>query len=154
MREQEMKDLKGQWIALLIIGGLIITASASISRIKAETNRGVWQDPISLERRMSALEQRLYSIESSINRLEQRAALDETRTLAGQRTERDPELDLLQRRIEALQGQLNEIECGLAKLDERTLVTSVREARKRSGQLTIDPCRLNPDAPLEISVHP
>jgi hypothetical protein len=103
-----------------------------------------------VERRMSLLEQRLYSIELSISRLEQSASSQ--RTPLPQPGARDPDRSLLQRDIQALHLRLTEIECGLIKLDERTIAAGVREAR--SGAKPADPCRSNPAAPLRLSTRP
>jgi hypothetical protein len=146
------RNLRAWLIALPVAVGALVGASVSAYRIEAEAVSRVPQDTINLERRISALEQRFYIIESSINRLEQQAALN-TRTTPPA-SQRDLELDLLRRQTEALQGQLNEIACALVKLDERTLPASVREAQKRSGKLNTDPCRLNPETPLQLSTRP
>lgn len=147
-----MKNLRVRWTALLIIVCSIVGVSVSAYRSKAATGASVPQDTINLERRVGTLEQRLYSIENSINRLEQQSSLS-TRT-APSTSQRDLEVELLQRRIEMLQEQISEIQCGLAKLDERTLPATVRDARKRSGGLGTEPCRLNSDMPLQLSTRP
>jgi hypothetical protein len=105
------------------------------------------QDVRILDRRISSLEQRLYSIEVSLNRLE--------RSTITQRPAASP--DVLNRDINLLQGEmrtlhlrLTEVECGLAKLDERTAPAAGRDARRK----TADPCRLNPMTPLRLSGRP
>jgi predicted RNase H-like nuclease (RuvC/YqgF family) len=109
------------------------------------------QDVRSLDRRISSLEQRLYSIGVSINRLEQSAISQRTPVL--QPGALDREINQLQSEIRTLQLRLSEIECGLAKLDERTTTPAVRD-RRRSGERTADPCRINPTAPLRLSNRP
>ena len=109
------------------------------------------QDVRTLDRRISLLEQRLYSIESSISRLQQ-SALSQREPIS-QPGVRDPEINLIRGEIQSLQLRLNELECGLIKLDERTTI-SVRDTRKRAGAKPTDPCRLNPDAPLRLSTRP
>lgn len=109
------------------------------------------QDVRSLDRRISLLEQRLFSIESSINRLQQSAITE--RPPVVQPNDRDQEINLLRGVIPTLQLRLSEIECGLAKLDERTTTTAVREARKSGGAKITDPCRLNPATPLRLSTR-
>jgi predicted RNase H-like nuclease (RuvC/YqgF family) len=122
--------------------------SPSESGIKRDT-----QDVTNLDRRISLLEQRFYAIESSINRLEQQAALY-GREARPSSSLRDPEIGLLRGEVETLQRRLVEVECGLARLDERTLTPAAREARKRAGTSVTDPCRLSADAPLRLSTRP
>jgi len=111
------------------------------------------QDNTMLERRINQLEQRFYTIETSITRLEQQASLS-SRPSITQPAASDTEVTLLRSEVEALQRRLSETECGLAKLDERTLAPATRDARKRSGVSSTDPCRLNPETPLRLSTRP
>ena len=108
------------------------------------------QDVRTLDRRISLLEQRLYSIESSISRLQSAASV---RSQIPQSSARDQEINLIRGDIQALQLRLSEIECGLVKLDERTTV-SVRENRGRRGGNPADPCRLDPASPLRLTTRP
>lgn len=107
------------------------------------------QDLTGLERRISLLEQRFYTVETSINRLEQQTRLAPGTTSS---TERTVEINLLRSEIETLQRRLAEAECGLLKLDERTLTPAAREARRRTANT--DPCRLSPDSPVKLSTRP
>jgi hypothetical protein len=109
------------------------------------------QDLTRIESRLSQLEQRFYSIEVSIRGLEQQSRLSGINT---GRTERDTELSLLRAEVEALRVRLAEVECGLYRVDERTLSAAAREARRKSGGMTGDPCRLNPDAPVRLPSRP
>jgi hypothetical protein len=145
------------WIALVV--ALSVAAAGLSDAYRARAGSGLEagaaapssQDTFNLDRRISSLEQRLYTIEMSINRLEQQSATS-ARTMPS--TERrDVEMELLQTQIRTLQTQLDEVGCGLAKLDERTLSQSVREAQRRSGRLPTDPCRLNPETPLRLSTR-
>jgi hypothetical protein len=150
-----MKNFKGWWVALLIVGAVVAGVSSGAYRIKAGTGESVApqrQDTFGLERRISSLEQRFYAIESSINRLEQQSTLN-TRN-APSTNQRDAELDLMRIQIRTLQGQLYEVGCGLVKLDERTLAASVRQSRQRDASAATEPCRLNPETPLRLSVRP
>ena len=109
------------------------------------------QDAVYLDRRISTLEMRLSTIESSLRTLQQQA-MSSQRMSPGQQS-RDPETSLLRSEVELLKGRLRELECGLVHLDERTLSLTAKEARKRmSGQFP-DPCRLNPEAPVQLSTH-
>jgi len=109
------------------------------------------QDVRGLDRRISTLEQRLFSIESSISQLQQSAFAQ--RSTVPQSNARDLEINLIRADMQALQLRINEIECGLLKLDERTTV-SARDNRRSSGARPTDHCRLNPATPLRLSTRP
>jgi hypothetical protein len=107
------------------------------------------QDTVYLDRRISMLETRLSSIESSMRSLQQQAMISE-RSTATQPT-RDPEVTLLRSEVEILNSRLRELECALVRLDERTLSPAAREARRRTAAQAGDPCRVNPDMPIQLS---
>ena len=100
------------------------------------------QDSIRLESRINQLETRLYTIEASIRSLEQRSAI----ASSSQRGSSQEDLVRLRADIQTLTLRLQENECALARLDERTLSPAMR---RKSGRP--DPCRANPDAPLQLS---
>ena len=100
------------------------------------------QDAIRLETRINQLETRLYSIESGLRTLEQQSRLGG----AAQRGLSQEDIARLRAEIQTLQLRLAEDECNLARLDERTLSPAMR--RKPGGRT--DPCRANPDAPLQL----
>ena len=101
------------------------------------------QDAIRLESRINQLETRLYNIEANIRTLEQQSRI----AGASQRGLSQDDLVRLRADIQTLQLRLQENECALARLDERTLSPAMR--RKPAGRP--DPCRANPDAPLQLS---
>lgn len=109
------------------------------------------QDVMSLDRRISMLEQRFYTVESSIRQLERYSRSPSPIT---QPSASDQEIDLLRAQIQTLQVRLSEIECGLVRLDERTTSAATREARKNERARTTDPCRLSPAAPVRLSNRP
>ncbi len=109
------------------------------------------QDVSNLDRRIGNLEQRLYSIESSISRLNQGAAISQ-RPASPSASGREAETNLLRSEIEVLRRRLGEIECGLIKLDER--IASPGERRNSVEANAIDPCRLNANLPLRLSTRP
>jgi predicted RNase H-like nuclease (RuvC/YqgF family) len=149
-----MNFLKNAHLALGIVLCLVIGIMANVDPGKvsfAAEGTTKTQDVRSLDRRISTLEQRLYSIESSINRLQQSAV--SLRSPVPQSSVRDQEINLIRGDMQALQLRLSEIECGLIKLDERTTV-SVRDNRKSAGEKPADPCRLNPATPLRLSTRP
>lgn len=112
---------------------------AIIATINAET-----QDPGSLDRRISLLEQRFFRLESSMTRLEQViSAQRSTPAPSG----RDQDVLLMRQELEGLKLRMNEIECGLVKLDERTTPANARKGDN-------DQCRLNPNSPVRLSTRP
>ena len=108
------------------------------------------QDVIGLERRISVVEQRLNSVELSVNRLEQQSRLSSSAPPAT-RIVRDAETELLRSEVELLQRRVAEDECGLVRADERTLAQTARDERRKNAAGREDPCRLNADAPLRLS---
>jgi uncharacterized protein YlxW (UPF0749 family) len=135
-------------LVLVVVLCAAIGVMASISRGNSSTAAVETQDPSSLDRRLSLLEQRFYSVESSISRLQQYAAAQ--RPTVSQPSTSDRELSLLREEIQRLSLRMAEVECGLIKLDERTTPAARRNAAAKSN----DPCRLNPDTPMRLSTHP
>ena len=112
---------------------------AIIATINAET-----QDPGSLDRRISLLEQRFFRLESSMTRLEQ--VISSQRSIPAP-SGRDQDVLLMRQELEGLKLRMNEIECGLVKLDERTTPANARKSDN-------DQCRLNPNSPVRLSTRP
>jgi len=104
---------------------------------------------MNLDRRIGMLEQRLYTVDSRIQRVEQQMSLSLS-TASRPTDTRD--VELLRSQISLLERRLSEIDCALVKLDERTLSPAAREARKSTA--TADPCRLNAGTPLRLSSRP
>ena len=130
-------------LALSILLCLVIGVMANVSRGKSSSEM---QDVSSLDRRLSLLEQRFYSVESSISRLQQ--YVTSQRPQVSQPSTSDREIILLREEVQRLSLRLSEAECGLAKLDERT------GTRKSSAPKSTDPCRQNADTPLRLSTRP
>jgi hypothetical protein len=104
------------------------------------------QEVIRLENRITQLEQRLFSLETTLRNIEQQSRMaGATARGVGQ-----DDLARVLAEVQTLERRLSENECGLAKLDERTLAPSLREARRKSGTVTNDPCRVNLDTPLRL----
>jgi uncharacterized coiled-coil protein SlyX len=133
-------------LALFVVLCAVIGVMASISRGSAAPE--AIQDPSSLDRRLSLLEQRFYSVESSISRLQTYVATQ--RPQVSQPSTSDRELSLIREELQLLTLRMAEIECGLIKLDERTTPAARRNPTAKSN----DPCRLNPDTPVRLSTHP
>jgi uncharacterized protein YlxW (UPF0749 family) len=131
-------------IAIAILAAVIIAGMARGADVSAT------QDVSGLDRRISMLEQRFYSLETSMNRLQQ--VVTSQRSTSSSSDSRDREVDLLAQEIQKLQLRLNEVECGLVKLDERTTTAG---GNRRGGEARpADPCRQNPGTPLRLPTRP
>jgi predicted RNase H-like nuclease (RuvC/YqgF family) len=148
-----MNFLKQSNLALGLLLCVLIGVMVNVSRGKSSSapEDNATQDVSSLDRRISLLEQRFYSLESSINRLQQYALSQ--RTPVQQPSTSNHEINLIREDIQRLSLRLTETECGLLKLDERT-TKSVRDTRRNGAAKSADPCRLNPDVPLRLSNRP
>ena len=133
---------------LMIVLCAVIGVMASISRGSSATAPAENQDVSSLDRRLSLLEQRFYSIESSISRLQTYVAAQ--RPPVSQPSTSDRDVRLMREEIQRLSARVTELECGLSKLDERTTPANRRNATGKSN----DPCRMNPDTPVRLSARP
>lgn len=134
-----------QVIAVAILAAVIVAGLARGGDASAT------QDVSGLDRRISMLEQRIYSLETSMNRLQQ-VVTSQRSTGSSSSDLRDRELDQLRQEVQRLQLRLNEVECNLLKLDERTATAGVN---RRSGEARpADPCRLNPGAPVRLPARP
>ena len=133
---------KGLLITIAVLS--VVTVSSAARTEYGPTSQ---QDAIRLETRINQLEQRLYTIDSSLRNLEQQSRL------AGTSGRVNPEdVARLRLDIQALQQRLALHECALAKLDERTLSAAMRAERRRSGSGGAnDPCRLNFDTPVPLT---
>jgi hypothetical protein len=143
------------WPSVLVLVSALAAAAAYAGASPAETGGTAAssspQDAIRLESRMSRLEQRIYSVETSVRALEQQSRLPD---LGAGRAARDPEVGLLRTEVDALRQRLAEVECGLARVDERTLTAAARAARRKNEAGAGDPCRLDADAPLRPTARP
>ena len=126
-------------LALCVVVGTV--ANVSWGKSSAEP-----QDPGSLDRRISLLEQRFYQVESSINRLQTYIASQRPPT--SQPTTSDRDVIIIRDEVQRLSLRLGEVECGLLKLDERTAT------RRTNTHRSDDPCRVNVDTPLRLSARP
>ena len=132
-------------LVLVIVLCAVIGLVASSSRGSSATAP---QDVSSLDRRLSLLEQRFYSIESSISRLQTYVASQ--RPPVSQPITSDRDVILMREELQRLTLRVTELECGLSKLDERTTPASRRNAAGKSD----DPCRQNVDTPVRLSSRP
>jgi predicted RNase H-like nuclease (RuvC/YqgF family) len=135
-------------LVLVVVLCAVIGVMANSSHGNSSTGPVENQDVSSLDRRLSLLEQRFYSVESNISRLQQYVAAQ--RPPVSQPSTSDRELSLIREEIQRLTLIMNEVECGLSKLDERTTPVARRNPSGKSN----DPCRLNPETPLRLSTRP
>src|SRR6185369_716319 len=98
--------------------------------VMATVSRGGTQDPSSLDRRISLLEQRLYTIESNLNRLQQYVSTQRPAVTTPSTSDRD--LILMREEIQRLNLRLTEVECGVIKLDERTTPAARKSSATKS----------------------
>jgi hypothetical protein len=151
-----MKE-KWYWVLVIVVCGAIGAAAKGYT-LKTSTDPAppVAQDVVFLDRRINMLEQRFYSIESRMNRLEQQMSMAQrvVPTPTPSQPTRDLEIDLLRNESESLKVRVRELECGILRLDERTLSESAKETRRRAGAQPKDPCRVGPEAPVKLSVRP
>src|SRR5215213_1933856 len=103
-------------LTMILCAVIWMMANVSLGRSSSAPEENATQDVGSLDRRLSLLEQRVYSLDLSMTRLQQ--ALSQ-RSVA-QPSTRDPEVNLMREELRRLTLQLAETECGLMKLDERT----------------------------------
>ena len=138
-------------LVLIVVLCLVVGVMANISRgnsTRTSSEENTTQEVGSLDRRLSLLEQRFYSVESSISRLQQYVAAQ--RPPVSQPSSSDREISLMREEIQRLNLRMAEIECGLIKLDERTTPVNRRNTTGKSS----DPCRFTPDTPLRLSTRP
>ena len=137
-------------LVLVVMLCAVVGVMANISRGNSSRTpeESTIQDVNSLDRRISLLEQRFYSVESSISRLQQYIAAQ--RPSVSQPAASDREITLMREEIQRLSLRIAELECGLVKLDERTTPAARRNATGRAN----DQCRLNPETPVRLSTRP
>jgi hypothetical protein len=137
-------------LVLVVVLCAVLGVMVNSSRGNSSTPATEIQDVSSLDRRLSLLEQRFYSMESSISRLQQYMATQRPPVSQPSTAASDRELSLIREEIQRLNLRMGEIECGLIKLDERTTPAS----RKGTTGKSNDPCRQNADTRLNLSAHP
>ena len=135
----------------LALSGFTVLVYAAIPGIFGERTVSAQQDMM-LARRLDQVEQRFFSLESRLSRLE-----SDTRRPAVVPpilSNNDTEVQLLRTELDGFRVRLGETECGLLRLDERTLTSQARLARKKSSSSGTENCRLNRDVPVYLSARP
>jgi hypothetical protein len=133
---------------VIVLCAVVVTAVQSYPETPSAALEAGVQDAVYLNQRISVLEMRLNSIESSVRTLQQQQTMSQQPSHPP--AIRDPEVSLLRSEVELLKGRVRVLECGLVHLDERTLSANTKEARKKTTGQTTDPCRLNPETTLEL----
>ena len=131
-------------LVLVLVLCVVVGTVANVSRGKSAAEPP--QDPSSLDRRISLLEQRFYQVESSISRLQQYVAAQRPQVTQPNTSDRD--VILIRDEVQRLSLRLAEVECGLLKLDERTAT------RRNNTRKSDDPCRESVDTPVRLSARP
>jgi uncharacterized protein YlxW (UPF0749 family) len=130
----------------LVLVLVLCVVVGTVANVSSGKNSAEPQDPSSLDRRISLLEQRFYQVESNINRLQ--TYLASQRPPTSQPSTSDRDVLIIRDEVQRLSLRLGEVECGLLKLDERTAT------RRSNSPKSDDPCRVNVDTPLRLSARP
>ncbi|MFN7946737.1 MAG: hypothetical protein U0Z53_15405 [Blastocatellia bacterium] len=147
--EEAMITGKASWLLTAVSGIITILALTTPDLFPARTPAAQPQDWNMLDRRVSTIEQRIYSLESRLNQLEQQTRFNSRPTTPAP-AEPVGELNLLRSEMVVLASRIKLLECGVVQLDERTLPERTREARRKSGLQSSDSCRLNPEMPIQF----
>ena len=127
-------------MAVLVYGAFGNLAGSGVQRVEAQSD-------VFLSRRIDQVEQRFYSLESRLNRIEMESR--QPSIVNPRPTGNEVELQYLRTQIDSLRSRLGEAECGLLKLDERTLT-----AAQRRSTSAAEPCRRNWGERIMLSVRP
>lgn len=105
-----------------------------------------------LSRRVDQVEQRFYSLESRLSRLEQQQTRPAVNPPVFNTNE--TEIGLLRSQVESLRLRVGEAECALLKLDERTLTPDAKRVRARAQAAGTDVCRQDAGSAIKLSARP
>lgn len=146
-RERVKTILASAGTAVLIYSGLLaIFGERAVPTVFAQQ-----QDPF-LSRRIDGLEQRFYSIESRLNRIEQQSR---PVGIAPRITDTsEAAIQFLRSQLDSMRLRVGEVECGLLRVDERTLTAAARAARNKLGSRDSDKCRVDTGTPIQLSARP
>ena len=131
-------------VLLVVVVALALVAVYQIAAARNEYEPTA-QDAVRLESRINQLEQRLYTIETSVRMLEQQSRVG----AVSSRNVTPEEIEAVRAQLQSFELRFIDDECAIAKLDERTLAPAQRQARIRSGVRT-EPCRLSADTPVRL----
>lgn len=135
---------------VLAVAGLGSVAYFAVLGLFGERSVSAQTDTF-LARRVDQIEQRFYMLESRMNRVEldTRRPTGITSTIPNAQA---VEIQYLRTQVESLRTRIGEVECGLLRVDERTLSTTARGMR--GTVVNPDPCRREPNFPVQLSSRP
>ena len=149
MKRWEGEKLKSVWG---VVGMAGVGCFGLVGMFGERTASAQQTDPF-LSRRIDQLENRLYQLESKIDRVDQEARRPgvSSPSITGGN---DTEIRLLRSEFDNMRLRLGEAECALLRVDERTLTPAVRAARKKAAVGGTGHCRVNPGAAIETPARP
>ena len=137
-------------LVICLLAGAV--ASSDKRGTAAEPSGPTAQDVTYLSQRLSALEQRFFNLELTINQLLSQVSIAQAPSPApaGPPVSRE-EVGLMRTEIQLLQRQMAEVQCGLLKLDQRTLPPDSRA--QLTPAETAEPCRRLANSPVRITAR-
>ena len=133
---------------VLAVAGTVVLVYAAFANLAGSGVQTVKaQSDVYLSRRIDLVEQRFYTLESRMNRVEMESR--QPSITAARPTGNEAELQYLRTQIDGLRTRLGEAECALLKLDERTLTAAQRRTTSAA-----EPCRRNWGERIILSVRP
>lgn len=137
---------------LAVVGMAVVVYVGLVGMFGERTASAQQTDPF-LSRRIDQLENRLYQLESKIDRVDQEARRPgvSSPSITGGN---DTEIRLLRSEFDNMRLRLGEAECGLLRVDERTLTAAARASRKKATVGGTENCRVNPGAAVQLSARP
>jgi hypothetical protein len=112
------------------------------------------QTDIYLSRRVDQMEQRFYSIESRLSRIEQEQMRPREAPRIFNNPASESDINLLRTQVDNLRLRMGEAECAILRLDERTLSSTSRLARGRAALVGTERCRQDTGRAIELSARP
>lgn len=150
--EHRVRHLLTYFFALLG-GGFVVYGGIVTLFGERAVPKALAQSDAYLSRRIDQVEQRFYSIESRLTRLEQQTR-PATVTPPMVNSTNETEMQFLRSQVDSLRTRLGETECALLRIDERTLTATARAARTKAGPKESDKCRQDLVAPISLSARP
>ena len=132
---------------LAVAGAAVLLYAAFANLFGSDVQRVEAQSDAYLSRRIDLVEQRFYTLESRMNRVEMESR--QPSLSAARPSGSDVELQNLRSQIDSLRTRLGEAECAVLKLDERTLTAAQRRTTSAA-----EPCRRNWGDRVILSARP
>ena len=132
---------------LAVAGAAVLVYAAFANLSDSGVQRVEAQSDAYLSRRIDLVEQRFYTLESRMNRVEMDSRQPSISAVRPSGSE--VELQDLRTQIESLRTRLGEAECALLRLDERTLTAAQRRTTSAG-----EACRRNWGERIMLSVRP